>query len=255
MPAIFVDEFLNRRRHGSCHLLQAQLRFERQVALTPTTNVVVFSETVENLTAWDRPVAWTQHVTLGPPFLERCQTTFRVPATRSKVVEEPFDNDLGLQLTGAEFLWPFCPRKDGKQDDFRVFTSESISGGFTTHLMDPACDHAYFMAWSPASKVVFGYVWNRADFPWLGRWEENHLRADPPWNGNALTCGMEFGVSPIAESRRQMIDRGTLFGIPGYRWIPARSRVSVRYCAFIATCDAIPDSVEWDGGSRIELVP
>ena len=27
---------------------------------------------------------------------------------------------------------------------------------------------------SPASKLAFGYVWRRADFPWLGIWEENH---------------------------------------------------------------------------------
>ena len=32
--------------------------------------------------------------------------------------------------------------------------------------------------------------------------------------------GMEFGVSPFPESRRQMIDRGRLFDVPTYRWIP-----------------------------------
>ena len=31
-------------------------------------------ETVENLDAYDRPIAWTQHVTLGPPFLDRGRT-------------------------------------------------------------------------------------------------------------------------------------------------------------------------------------
>ena len=28
-----------------------------------------------------------------------------------------------------------------------------------------------------------------------------------PWNGQTLTCGMEFGVSPFPESRREMIER------------------------------------------------
>jgi len=42
---------------------------------------------VQNLTAWDRPIGWTQHVTLGPPFLERGVTQFRASATRSKVLE------------------------------------------------------------------------------------------------------------------------------------------------------------------------
>ena len=48
----------------------------------------------------------------------------------------------------------------------------------------------------------------------MGIWEENHSRAAPPWNSETLTRGMEFGVSPFPESRRKMIDRGRLFGVP-----------------------------------------
>jgi hypothetical protein len=32
-------------------------------------------------------------------------------------------------------------------------------------------------------------------------------------------------VSPMPESRRAMIDRGRLFDVPTYRWIPAKTRV------------------------------
>src|SRR5207244_5583938 len=100
-----------------------------------------------------------------------------------------------------------------------------VSSAFTTHLMDPHRETAFFVAWSPQSKLVFGYVWKRADFPWLGIWAENHSRPAPPWNGKTLTRGMEFGASPMPESRRQMIDRGSLFSVPGYRWIPPRPTV------------------------------
>jgi hypothetical protein len=48
----------------------------------------------------------------------------------------------------------------------------------------------------------------------------------------------------MPETRRQMIDRGKLFGAPGYRWIPARSSVQVEYSAFITTADAIPEREE-----------
>jgi hypothetical protein len=74
----------------------------------------------------------------------------------------------------------------------------------------------------------------------LGIWEENHSRTAPPWNGQTVTCGMEFGVSPMPETRRQMIERGSLFGVPGYRWIPARKTVKAEYRAFITTADEIP---------------
>ena len=55
---------------------------------------------------------------------------------------------------------------------------------------------------------------------------------------------MEFGVSPMPETRRQMIERGTLFGTPTYRWLPAKSRIEVEYRAVMARADAIPETLE-----------
>jgi hypothetical protein len=117
--------------------------------------------------------------------------------------------------------------------------------------MDPSLSQAFFTTYHPRSRLLFGYVWHRDDFPWLGRWEENRCRRHAPWNGEAITCGMEFGVSPMPETRRQMIDRGTLFGEKGYRWIPARSSVTVGYCAFAREAAAIPEKVEWDGSNSV----
>jgi hypothetical protein len=211
----------------------SQLAFERRIRLAGPT--VEISETVENLTATDRPIGWTQHATLGPPFLEKGATEFRATATRSKFLE------------GAEFDWPYAPRPEGGVSDLRVFTDAPVSGGFTTHLMDPAREHAFFVAFSPASKLAFGYVWRRTDFPWLGIWEENLSRQQPPWNGQTITRGMEFGVSPMPETRRQMVERGRLFGVPGFRWIPAKSRVSVEYRAALAPAERVPESLDWNG--------
>jgi Domain of unknown function (DUF4432) len=183
-------------------LPMAGLRFERRLSLRAGSRALRIAETVENLASHDRPIAWTQHVTLGPPFLVPGLTEFRAPAIRSQNV---------------------CP-------------------GFSTHLMDPEREQAWFMAYSPQSNLLFGYIWKRADFPWLGIWEEDHGRQQPPWNGRTLTRGMEFGVSPIPESRRAMIDRGTLFGAPAYRWIAAKETLRVEYCAFLAPAERIPES-------------
>ena len=120
-------------------------------------------------------------------------------------------------------------------------------------MMDPAQEHAFFLAWSPSTKLLFGYIWKREDFPWLGRWEENHLRTAAPWNGQGLTCGMEFGVSPLLESRRKMVERGHLFGVPAYRWLPARERIEVQYCAFTAVSESMPEAATWDGGQIVRF--
>ncbi len=204
----------------------AGLRVERRISLDDAGVRIV--ESVENLTAADRPVGWTEHVTLGPPFLERGATAFRASATRSKVFESAF-GAADYLVAGAEFDWPTAPRADGGTADLQRFTSAPVSGAYTAHLMNGAGDHAWFVAFAPAARLAFGYIWRRADFPWMGIWEENRSRTGPPWNGETLTRGMEFGVSPFPETRRQMIERGRMFGVPAFRWIPAKARVEVEY--------------------------
>jgi hypothetical protein len=226
----------------------AQLRIERRLELRD--RAVYIRESVENLTSHDRPVAWTQHVTLGPPFLEPGITEFRASATRSQVLEGPFGQDDYLQ-PGAVFDWPLAPRRrptaHDEWADLRVFNKAPASSAFTAHLMDPQRAHAYFAAFSPCARLAFGYVWKQAEFPWLGIWEENRSRRQPPWGGMSITRGMEFGVSPFAESRRRMIDRGRLFDVPTYRWIPAKTRVEVEYWAVASDAHRIPESLEWPG--------
>lgn len=225
----------------------AQLLVERQIDLDD--RAVRVREAVENLAATDRPVGWTQHVTLGPPFLEHGQTQFRASARRSKVFDGVFGpaDDLA---SGAEFDWPLAPRHSGGVRDLRVLTGAASSSAYTAHQMDPALDHAYFVAFSPASRLAFGYVWRRVNFPWMGIWEENRARSSAPWHSRTVTSGWEFGVSPFPESRRQMVERGPLFGTPTCGWIPALGRVSVEYWAMLHPADAIPEQLDWPAPQR-----
>jgi hypothetical protein len=206
----------------------AQIRFERVITLREA--IVEVRESIESLAAFDRPIGWTQHVTLGPPFLECGVTRFKMPATKSKVFQSEF-GPAGYLKCGAEFEWPMAPRNGGGGADLSIFNSAAVSSAYTAHLMDSSHDRAYFSARHPGLNLSFGYSWARRDFPWLGRWEENRSRTHAPWNGVAITCGLEFGVSPFPETRRQMIDRGSLFGESTYRWLPARAKLEVEYTA------------------------
>jgi len=220
----------------------AQIRFERRIDLHGSA--VRIRESAESLAAYDRPLGWTQHVTLGPPFLENGKTQFRASATQSRVFESEFGTDAYLK-PGADFEWPLAPGKDDTWKDLRVMNLAPVSSGYTAHLMDAASPHAFFTAWSPTTKVSFGYVWKRADFPWLGIWEENHSRQASPWNGKTLTRGMEFGASPFPESRRESVDRGRLFGTPTYRWLPARTKLEIEYWAILKRTDAPLDKLDY----------
>lgn len=230
---------------------QARLSFERRIRLHG--HVAAITETVTNLLATDKPTAWTQHVSLSAPFVVPGETEFRIPGTRSKVYEDDFAGEFGAYQPGAEFDWPNVPLKRGGTMDMRTYPSAGRSGGFTTHLMDSARDQAYFLAYAPSTKVLCGYVWKRNDFRWLGIWEENRSRDIAPWNSSEITRGMEFGVSPMPETRRRMIERGPLFREPSFLWIPAKSSITVHYCAFITSAGAIPEEASWNGAAGLVL--
>jgi hypothetical protein len=207
----------------------AQLSIHRHIHLAPGGTLHII-ETVENMSALDRASAWTQHVTLGPPFLKNGVTQFCAPVKRSCTLEE------------REFEWPYLHCLDAHTEDLRVFTNAEPYGQVTTHLVDPSRTQGFFLAFSPESQILFGYTWERSDFPWLAIWDENCSRTAPPWNGRTVTRGLEFGASPLPETRRQMILRQSLFETPAYRWLPAKTKVQVKYLAFIRSSPHMPNA-------------
>ena len=204
-------------------------------------HLVHVRESVRNLSACDRPVGWTEHVTLAPPFLRHGETEFRTSAMQSKVFESPFGQADYLSA-GAIFEWPIAPAIDGSAVDLQIYSTRSPSSAYTAHLMDPARDDAFFIACTPRLGLAFGYRWQQSDFPWLGIWEENRSRGQSPWNHQAVTRGMEFGVSPFPETRREMVERGSMFGVPAYRWIPAHTAIEVEYVIAAREAQSIPDA-------------
>jgi len=220
----------------------AQLMFSRTIQLQ--NEQISIQETVENLSSMDRPLAWTQHVTLGPPFLDPETTQVEASMTRSMVLEK--DPGVGAYLIpGAVFSWPLAPRMDGNQANLRRMNAVPPASTYTAHLADPEREDAYFVAFSPHFRLAFGCIWKRSDFPWLGIWEENCSRPGLPWNGRTITRGMEFGVSPFPESRKEMVNRNRLLDTPTFKWIPARGSLQAEYWFSSQITDAVPESLHW----------
>ena len=200
---------------------------------------MLITETVRNLTAMDRPLAWTQHVTLSPPFLHPQTTEFRATGAHGAVIASDLGEAPYLQA-GAEFIWPHAPLMDGSSfADLRRMKPKAPASSYTAIAMLPG--EASWTAWSPECRLAVSYRWRAADFPWLGIWEENRSRQFTPWNGKGVTRGMEFGTSPFPESRRAMTERVRLLDRPTYRWLPARAERSTAYSIHMEACDAIPE--------------
>ena len=216
------------------------MRFQRRLELRHTS--VEVTETVTNVAACDRPIGWTQHVTLGPPFLEHGITEFRASATRSRVFEGTSVQRTTSWLVPTS-IGPTHPERHGGVADLSASPMRRARAPTRRTSWIPHGPMHSSSRFVRKRQFAFGYLWRRADFPWLGIWEENRSRTASPWNGREVTRGMEFGVSPFPETRREMIDRGRLFDEPTYRWIPARSQVTVEYRIMVLQPRGVPDAL------------
>jgi hypothetical protein len=227
-------------------LEEAQIQIRRKLSLDRNFPVVYCEETASNLSGFDRPISWVQHVTFGPPFVECGRTIFDMSATRGKVCSLDFGSRLLLK-PDAEFTWPFAPSPGRRRIDLRRM-SRGRYGRFTAQLMDAKRKYAFIAASNPRLSLLAAYVFRRADFPWVGNWEERYSRRQPPWSGKTLCRGLEFGTTPFPVTRQESIRQGTLFGESTYRWLPAKSQVKARYLILLFK---IPE--DFRGTSRVEL--
>jgi len=218
-------------------LPEAQISFSRRLTIDPANPVIYCDEEAVNLGPYDRPISWNQHVTFGPPFLEAETTWFDMPATRAKVCPASYSPGFPLRPE-AEFAWPNAPTKDGKRINLRTMPEHRF-GHYTAQLLDPDLEIGFIAACNPRLKLLVIYAFRRADFPWVGNWEERYNRISAPWRGKTFCRGMEFSTTPFAIPRRQTIDQGPLFGEPTYRWLPAKSKVQVR---FLILLFAVPEA-------------
>ena len=84
---------------------------------------------------------------------------------------------------------------------------------------------AYVAALQTEKRLLFGYVFRREEYPWLMNWMN--------YNGNArAACGMEFSTQSFDISHRETVDMGKLFGVPTFRWLPAKTKIASKFLMF-----------------------
>jgi hypothetical protein len=188
-------------------LPESRTRFTRTVRVGD--QVVWFDEVADNESTWDRPIGWCEHVTLGPPFLERQATLIDASLTRGEAY-------------GRELSWPLGADQEGTVDLRRV--QRRATRLLNHFLVDPNREWGFFTALDPDRHLLFGYAFRRADFPWLNVWEAN--------NEQMLVRGMEFSNTPVHGTTKALVQTPRLFGLPTFEWLDARGKLAKRYCAF-----------------------
>jgi hypothetical protein len=70
--------------------------------------------------------------------------------------------------------------------------------------MDPAREMAWVTALNPKRRLMLGYLFRRADYPWLQTWGNY-----PPTQ--KMSRGLEFSTQPFDVPRREAVGTRSLF--------------------------------------------
>ncbi len=210
----------------------AGLRFSRELCLRRGESVAYFTETVVNERKADHFFHWTQHVTLGPPFLDKETCRIAMPATRGRTLAGGYGGN-DLLASGRNFHWPFAPARNSGSVDLTIPLTQPGLGFIASVLLNPRRKVQYVTALNQPNRLLLGYCFRRSDFPWVAIWEENQSRANAPWNGRAQTRGLEFGSTPSPVTRREAFAVAPMFDTPTFSTVPARGKMTVNYVSFL----------------------
>jgi hypothetical protein len=208
-------------------LPKTQYRIERAVSLKTGESLVRVEEWVENLAPYDRPYNRNQHATFGAPFVTRARTVLDMSGTRG--ITDPRRTAGGKWVESSLFQWPEAPPRDGIPLSLRDF--HAIPGGqvYTPVLTDRSRPESWFTIYNEDYPLLVGYVFPTDDHPWIIDWQ-NQPRAD---SSAGTARGVEFGTSPFDEGLRKSVERAQMLGVPTYKFIGARQRVSTTFTIFL----------------------
>ena len=223
-------------------LPKTHYRIERAVTLKSGETSVHVEEWIENLASYDRPYNRDQHATFGAPFVAPGKNVLDMSGTRG--MTDPKRTAGGKWVEGRLFPWPDAPTEDATVS-LREF--HAVPGGqvYTPVLTDRSRPQSWFTLYNTEYPLLVAYVFPTADHPWIIDWQ-NQPRAD---STEGTARGIEFGTSPFDEGLRKSVERAQLLGVPTYRFIGARERLST---TFTIALSEIPVGFVGVGDVRIE---
>lgn len=205
----------------------AQERLTRTLEIREGENVLYVRSELQSHTAFDRPMSWAEHATIGSPFLEAGVTVVDAPVVKAQT--RPYVEPQARRLAAArDFDWPMAPLREGGTVDIRSAPVKLGSVDHTAQLVDQGRNYTWVTAINPNKRLIVGWIWRPADFPWLQNWESY------PTSGK-LARGLEFSTQPFDIPRRETVDMRQMFGTPTYQWLPAKSTITKTFAFFYAT--------------------
>lgn len=227
----------------TAHLRRTALRVSRVFSLEGPT--VRIDESLTNLCAFERVLGRAQHVTLGEAFLRGGRCAFA--ANCDSGLTWPKSEPGASWAPGEAFSYPDLPAREGGTADWRAFPRCEKNADIATMRVE-AGEYGWFTAErrrtadsaAAAPRLSLAVVWERAAFPWLQTWEENRCNPAKPWNERTLCRGLEPSSYAFASSKRDNVERGSLYGTPCFEWLDANATKTTTLYLALQAVDGPP---------------
>ena len=194
----------------------AGLEVTRQVRLSKDASFFVVTERVTNRNKLGRIYNIVQHSTIAPPFLDE-QTLVDSNAKQGFSQSSPLPNP---EQTAVE--WPQALR-DGQLVDMRRLTSDPEPDVVSYRIDD---EYGWVTASSLSSRLLIGYLWKAADYPWFNAWRYVE-------GGRPAARGLEFGTTGLHQPFPVLVKKGRIFDRPLYTYLDAGQTESRSYAGFL----------------------
>lgn len=202
-------------------LPMAGLEVAREVKLVPASGsgpvaLAFVSERVTNTNKLGRIYNMVQHPSIAPPFLA---TDTVVDCNGRRGFAQGPNRTFSETPERPTFDFPAAVTNQGLRTDAR-----SMTGGVDDVLsyeVDPSSETGWVTATSRKEGLLLGYVWPRADYPWISLWCSS-------LGGEPAARGLEFGTTGLHQPFSVLCRHPRLLGLPTFEHLDAgesRSRV------------------------------
>jgi hypothetical protein len=207
-----------------------QESFTRTFRMVDGENVIYVESALASEVAFDRPISWAEHTTIGSPFLQSGVTLSSISGSRAQSRPYQGAGNPGAErrlASGVNFTWPLAPGLDGGLTDLTAPPGNAHFLDHATVLVDPTLTLGWIATVNTAKHLIIGYIFKRDEYPWVQNW------GNFPENGK-FARGLEFSTQPYDESRRLAVAKSGMFGAPTFRWLPAKSIIRSNFLLFYA---------------------
>ena len=216
-----------------CKLPMAGLQLTRKIELSADEPIFFVTEEIKNLNRNGRMFNIVQHVSIAPPFLDK-STLFDNNTIQG--FEDREDGSLNQDETILR--WPQADN-NGEKVNLRQF--EGVWPRVSSFVYDQNEEYGWVTACNPSKKLMLGYIWKVADYPWINFWRS--MEDDVP-----VAFGMEFGTTGLHEPFPVVAKKGKIFDQNIYAFIDANEVLTKSFTAFLAH---IPE--DYKGVEKIEV--